>query len=361
MSSGSTTAEEKKGEALCGGLNRRATHMTVENLYNAILHLVTFGDWTVDPETGTLSAYGRSGGKSDVLKRFVSKPRTIHIFGFTNKDIDPTGVKVYTNLLTLQEDINKYYTMWRSQALLPSEQKLPADFIQRYLSEFLKNALSAVYIPQWQLIRIRKLIPRHWEVGTNPANPSVSGTDYKYDLTFIGDKGYEFKWRFNPKDIVYFCEYDLSTVAPEEKKMEVYPPKEKKYYCDISVPFAPYKFATYNPVSNKVGSYITTIVDEYVPRGRWISKGGNKWEAKNKYEDGIPIAGIYGYYQGVPIIGSKIGDNGGMYLTEVEEISPRENLWRLRFTHRNRSGIFSTPTTDVYTDINSDLVQCLKG
>src|ERR1700750_2207785 len=83
------------GNRVCKAFNRTPTSLTVEQLYKALLHLATFGEWSTNLKTGTLS----SGGSN-----YFGRDKTINIYAFTNKEADPTGGKIYTNLHPLAED-----------------------------------------------------------------------------------------------------------------------------------------------------------------------------------------------------------------------------------------------------------------
>src|SRR5581483_11670816 len=126
------TDELEEGRNMCQTIYKKElTSMTVDDLYDLILHLATFGIWQVNPETGALSACGRAGGYGDVFKRLACPEQNeIHIVGFTNF-VTGGEPKIFTDFTSLRRAIQKYYTAWRTWAA--AKQKKVADYVDTYL------------------------------------------------------------------------------------------------------------------------------------------------------------------------------------------------------------------------------------
>src|SRR5690349_10065898 len=126
---------------VCSSFNRRPMYLAAEELWKSLLHLVTYGEWSIDPKTHILSSKGIfSGGKA------------INVFGLTNKEADGKGEKVYTHLYPLEENLNSLYKSWyssRNQGRVPEI----VDYLETVSGDFYKNPASAYKIKNWKLVK----------------------------------------------------------------------------------------------------------------------------------------------------------------------------------------------------------------
>lgn len=356
---------EKNGKT-CAQWKRNATKMSVDELYNGLYHLATFGEWFVDEKAGSFYALGRSGGVLDPLKRLGRESRGIHVLGFTNKDLGaPTTI--YTNLLALQEAIDKKYATWK-QAQGIGDVADPASYVEQFHKDFFENKLRSLYVKDWILTKVDKIYPSSYHpaqfgavapaVGAGAGAP-VGPTGYQYQLTFLGSEGNSISWLFSPTDVIYFCDYEANPASalskPKVDRFKIYPtppPAENKFICNLE------KYS-YTPSVTTLGAIINKIIHDPNEARKWKREGKlNQWTIKDKKNSPV-VRWIEGYDNGIPVIDYiDARDKLGTRIIEIENINTREDIWRIKFALLGREGVFYTPTVDLYGTSQLKLHKC---
>jgi hypothetical protein len=316
--------------------------LSVKDLWRELLHLATYGDWQIEENAGSLNALGYTGGFGNVLRRLWGKSNALHIFGFTNKDIskiaDPANPnKIYEDIATFVADLRKYHQKYEEKQFR-GETSSTRVFVEYFLGDFLKNALSSTFVKDWQLIRDRKLRPRR--TGDKPT----------YQLTFMGGNGFAFPINFAEDDVVYFCQPMAEENAPQKFRIWEKPISRMTTCQDEKQT---------QPVFENVHSIIEKIERRLVPQGKWRTFIPRRsWKATSN-KNGIPVIWISEYEHGFGAENIPTeSERQNTYLVELENISSEEDLWRLKFVI-NRPGFFQRSTNFiVYGDEMLELATC---
>lgn len=346
----------KVGIPFCKKSSRGPLSLTAEQLFNLILHLATFSKWSIEND-GTLQS---SSGYYDKFKNIFSSDagRTISVFGFTNKDADPTQRKTYETLDPLATDLESFYNEWRKGLLKGAITDMPIDYLEIFQKDFLKNTLAASRINRWTIRGIQRVLPEKWQ-------PTRSDPGYRYLITFVAPGGYNFKLLFHPSDRLYVCNYETEDEIKNKQSglvLSKFSPSiymeidEGKGLGEIECPLAS-DGSKRSANKVKVSDLIDFIRHEGVIMGKWKATGDNILKAKS-IADGIPINAVYGYRLGIPILWPYDGDNKGLVLIEAERYG--RDTWRLRFSQTNRATFYSTPTIDAYVDGDTLVQYCFK-
>lgn len=355
--------ERKTGAPVCSRLSRDATSLTAEELFLALLHLVTFEEgWIIDDETGQLRS---NIGYWQAIKNLGSTvDRSLHIYGFTNRDANANQGKIYSNLYPLSQDLQDFYNQWRTSQLAISNNPEERNYLKTFQRDFLKNLAAAYDISEWKLVGMERVVPEPWQ-PTRSDTGGLGGLGARYELTFQGPGGHDLKLYFHPTDRIYFCTYETTPNiarktdignedSGEAEYMKTYPPTHlENYPCSTVIG---------KKVPETVGRVIRFIADDAKsPSGNWAKNSGRKesWSVK-KLENAIHVNYIYGYKRGIPDKEKQlVYDNGGLRLIRVDRIS--KDVWKLEFALTNREAWYSlsTPTIDVFSTESSKLQICL--
>lgn len=391
------TYSDTIGNSTCSSRKQDAASMTVADLFHAILHLVTYGQWKVDEKTGVIYTNDVGG--------LFSGDKSLQIYGFTNRDavasLSPTASKIFSNLYPFSQGLRDFYTQWRAAHLSsPSGAtaggSVDADYLRAFGGNFLRNTAEAYDITKWRLVAIQHIRVEPWEPhlvapappvsgpgrAVNPAIAAAGSMDEldRYRLTFLGPGGHPVSFNFAPTDVVFFCSLEpkmvidykrgeeKANVAVDAQWMALYPEDvEAAKQC-----LSPTGQAAV-PRKTTVAKLATNIIDmSRNPLSAWkmvpgstdatgpgtISGKRPMWKVKN-YDQGYHVNYISSYKNGLPILRSTdhYDDNRGLRLTEIERID--RNLWRLRLARTNISRFLrGSPTVDVFVESSDEVSSC---
>lgn len=346
------------GNRVCNKVNREPTFLTAEQLWKALLHLATFGEWTIDPKTGELSA---SGG-------LLSIDRPITIYAFTNKEADGKGTNVYTNFYPLEEEYNKFFETW-NRAKHPGSPPF-TDYMETVNKDFYKNPLPAHRLENWKLVKAqkRRVEPGKFsredvKVGTLPTAAPI-----RYRFWFAGPAGYQIGFNFYPEDKLYFCYYESKEdrkkklTLPAEAKA---PPEFMRIYEEVkglpevlcAVEGKGSTERKQETVKGLANSIEEKARHKLIP---WRYYDPDTWRT-NETKAGIRVNYIFGYKNGVPVMNPQFGpDNAGLRLVEIQALDRVNDLWRLKFVQTNR-GFFGGSTITVYASGDDKVSLCGGG
>lgn len=362
--------------------------MTVKDLYQAILHLVTYGQWKVDEKTGIVYTNDVGG--------LFTPDKSIQIYGFTNRDaiasLSPTASKIFSNLYPFSQGLRDFYAQWRATHGSfgdPASPVNPADtdYLRAFGGNFLRNTADAYDITKWRLVAIHHIRLETWEPHlVSPASPVSGGRALgideldRYRLTFLGPGGFPVSFNFAPTDVVFFCSVEPKLVVDykrgEEKAnvpvdaqlMALYPENveaAKQCVSTSGQAAVPRKTTTARLASNIIDSARNPLSPWKMMPGSTDASGpgtinGKRpiWKVKN-YDQGYHVNYISSYKNGLPILRSTdhYDDNRGLRLVEIERID--RNLWRLRLARTNVSRFLrGSPTTDVFVESSDEVSSC---
>lgn len=380
------TYSDTIGNQTCSPRNKAATSMTVADLFHAILHLVTYGQWKVDEKTGVVYTNDVGG--------LFSTDKSLQIYGFTNRDaiasLSPTASKIFSNLYPFSQGLRDFYNQWRTAHLSATPSAASAvdnDYLRAFGGNFLRNTAEAYDITKWRLVAIQHIRLETWEPhlvspAQGPGRAPASATDEldRYRLTFLGPGGYPVSFNFAPTDVVFFCsaepkltvDYKVgeekANVAVDAQWMALYPENvEAAKQCVSQTGQAAV------PRKTTVARLAATIIDAARnPTSPWkivpgetdavgpgtISGKRAMWKVKN-YDQGYHVNYISSYKNGLPLLRSTdhYDDNRGLRLVEIERID--RNLWRLRLARTNVSRFLrGNPTIDIFLESSDEVSSC---
>jgi hypothetical protein len=342
--------EEKKMTALtsrvCSSKNRDSINSTVEQLYNSILHLATFDQWSVDDKSGAIGSNGKA----------------IDIYAFTNREADPTGNKVYTNLYPLSEDMNLMLNSWLARHSSP-----PSDtgYFEKTYEDFFKNPASAYKIENWKLKRIQQVRLDPGDASREDVKVGTLNPPMRYRLTFGSAGGnYNVSLLFYPNDKIYYCKYEPKDTVEHKKRLASVDGGAAEYMeiygqGNIQLADIPCSLEGKTELKRKkdtIGGIVNFIKSESGKSGNpWQRSSSGVWKVKD-IRNGLHINYIFGYKFGVPTIKPNLGsDNAGLRVIEMREIT--DKLWEFTVVQENR-GLFSPPKIKLYVTDNDQVSVC---
>jgi hypothetical protein len=361
---------EAKSGQFCVSLGKDSQSLTAAELYSSLLRLVTRGKWTIDA-SGQLTSSG--------LLKNLFQDQALQVYGFTNRDADPTtgaGAKIYSNLYPLSEDLDKFYASWTASILGAAGGGGGAlSYVEAFHPGFLSNLASAYSIRNWKLKGARLI----QATGEYPSRDAVGSTRYRF--TFEAPGGNLISLDFSPTDRIFFCSYDpagqtktkLVAIAGEP----VAPMSEYKIdYSRFSCPPGQGAAAAGGGALPGREQTVEQIVNSIISNARradgtWsvVSRDSfglpTAWKAKTK-ADAKVINAVFGYKYGVPTLEPNPGDHLGLRLIRMEKIgnigiagaSNPTTLWKLTLDQVNRETFFRTPSIDVFVTSTDRLGLC---
>lgn len=328
----------------CG--NRDPGSATVSQLWQQLLHLVSAGDWEIDPDTGSLFASAASWWPG-------STKRDVPIVAFTNRLLKPDR-GVFQDWKTFKDAADTYYTTWaRSQSRavqnllgVSADPNRLLSNIDDYQSEFYKNT-GALDIASWTLIGMRRLPP-------TVAKRELPGD---YELIFAGNKGFPLAWRFSADDVVFYCNPETREAgmkAQSKFSLQPLPDAAGLPFCDPEnvVPSAPrYTWQT-------VDELIVYIQSFLVPVKQWKGIGRSGWKATSPKQFGIPVVAIGTYAEPLGARGPE--DRAQQRrLVSIQQVSASPSpLWKLSFVYVNPSVWRPDTSITVYGDEVLQVAMC---